>query len=79
MFGLGGDWSDTRRDFDRLPGRAEGLVREPVWELSRHSAGMSVGLITDAPDIHVRYELRNERLAMSHMPASGVSGLDLYG
>ena len=75
----GKGWSDTKRYYDRLPGRAEGLVREPVWDLSRHSAGMCAGFITDAPDIHVRYELLNERLAMSHMPASGVSGLDLYG
>jgi lysophospholipase L1-like esterase len=75
----GKGWSDTSRYFDRLPSKAEGLVREPVWNLSRHSAGMCARFVTDAPDIHVRYELRDERLAMSHMPASGVSGLDLYG
>ena len=74
----GKGWSDTKRYFDRLPGKAAGLVRQPVWELSRHSAGMCARFITDAPDIHVRYELLNERLAMSHMPATGVSGLDLY-
>jgi lysophospholipase L1-like esterase len=34
--------------------------------------------MTNAPDIHVRYELLNERLALPHMPATGVSGLDLY-
>jgi lysophospholipase L1-like esterase len=75
----GKGWSDTRRYFDRLPGKAEGVVREPVWNLSRHSAGMGVGFVTDAPEIHVRYRLLLERLAMSHMPATGVSGLDLYG
>jgi len=75
----GKGWSDTKRYFDRLPGKAEGVVREPVWDLSRHSAGMCARFITDAPDIHVRYALLNERLAMPHMPATGVSGLDLYG
>jgi lysophospholipase L1-like esterase len=40
---------------------------------------MCTRFITDAPAIHVRYELLNERLAMPHMPATGVSGLDLYG
>lgn len=75
----GRGWSDTRRYFDRLPGKAEGLVPEPVWDLSRHSAGMCARFVTDAPDIHVRYDLLKERLAMSHMPASGVSGVDLYG
>ena len=75
----GKGWSDTKRYFDRLPGKAEGVVREPVWDLSRHSAGMCARFVTDAPEIHVRYRLLSERLAMSHMPATGVSGLDLYG
>ena len=42
----GRGWSDTKRYFDRLPGKAEGVVREPVWELSRHSAGMTVRFVT---------------------------------
>ena len=75
----GKGWTDTKRYFDRLPGKAEGVVREPVWDLSRHSAGMCVHFVTDAPEIMVRYRLLHENLAMSHMPATGVSGLDLYG
>ena len=74
----GKGWQDTKRYFDRLPGKAEGIVRDPVWSLSRHSAGMTAHFITDATDIHVRYGLLSDRLAMSHMPATGVSGLDLY-
>lgn len=74
----GRGWDTTIRYYDRLPGRAEGLVREPVWNLSRHSAGMRVGFETDAADIHVRYKLLSDRLAMPHMPATGVSGVDLY-
>ncbi|MBT5874708.1 MAG: hypothetical protein HOH43_14925 [Candidatus Latescibacteria bacterium] len=74
----GKGWSDTERYYDRFPGRARGSVRDPVWDLSRHSAGMCVRFETDAESIHVRYKLLNERLAMAHMPASGVSGLDLY-
>ena len=75
----GKGWSDTARPFDRLPARAEGVVREPVWDLSRHSAGLLVRFETDAPAIHARYALTSDRLAMPHMPATGVSGLDLYG
>lgn len=71
-------WADTQRYFDRLPGRAEGVVRQPVWDLSRHSAGMCVRFRTDASAIHVRYSLLKADLAMPHMPATGVSGLDLY-
>lgn len=74
----GKGWADTERYFDRLPARANGVVREPVWELSRHSAGMTARFVTDAPDIHVRYSLRSDRLALSTMPATGVSGLDVY-
>jgi hypothetical protein len=74
----GKGWDDTVRYFDRLPGKAEGVVRQPVWDLSRHSSGMCVRFATDATTIRVRYSLLLERLAMSHMPATGVSGLDLY-
>lgn len=74
----GKGWSDTKRYFDRLPGRAEGVVRAPVWDLSRHSAGMVVRFSSDAPEIHVRYSLLSDRLALPIMPATGASGLDLY-
>lgn len=75
----GKGFSDTARFYDRLPARAEGVVRPPVWNLSRHSAGMLVRFKTDADAIRVRYTLLSSSLAMPHMPATGVSGLDLYG
>ena len=28
----GKGWTDTKRYFDRLPSKAEGMVREAVWE-----------------------------------------------
>jgi lysophospholipase L1-like esterase len=74
----GRGWTDVKRYYDRLPAKAEGTVREKVWELSRHSAGMSCRFTTDAPEIQVRYALLNSRLEMAHMPATGVSGVDLY-
>lgn len=74
----GKGWSDTARYYDRLPAKAEGRVRPPVWSLSRHSAGMLARFETDSPEIHARYELLSGNLAMPHMPATGVSGLDLY-
>jgi hypothetical protein len=39
---------------------------------------MAVRFVTDATAISVRWTVRKESLAMSHMPASGVSGVDLY-
>ena len=74
----GKGWADTARFFDRLPAKAKTLVRPPVWNLSRRSAGMLCRFETDAKSIYTRYELLFETLAMPHMPATGVSGLDLY-
>ena len=74
----GRGWQKTVRYYDRLPDRAEQSVRKSVWDLSRHSAGMQVQFHTDATEIHVRYRLLLPRLAMPHMPATGVSGVDLY-
>lgn len=74
----GRGWSENERYFDRLPAKAKDSVRSAVWNLSRHSAGMLVRFETDATTIHARYSLLNSGLAMPHMPATGVSGLDLY-
>ena len=74
----GQGWRDTKAPFDRFPARAEGKVRDDVWNLSRHSAGMHVRFITDARNIHARWAVTSSNLAMPHMAATGVSGLDLY-
>ncbi len=74
----GQGWSETKSDYDRLPAKAEGEVRDVVWDLSRHSSGIAVRFVTDATTIHARWSLTLDRLAMSHMPATGVSGVDLY-
>jgi lysophospholipase L1-like esterase len=74
----GKGFDDTDKYFDRLPGRAKGVVRDAVWGLSRHSAGMMVQFKTDATAIHADYAVTSSNLAMPHMPATGVSGLDLY-
>lgn len=74
----GKGWTDTKSFYDRLPARAEGLVTSSVWGLSHHSAGMCVRFTSDATTIAARWKLRNASLAMPHMPATGVSGVDLY-
>ncbi|MGE5192323.1 MAG: SGNH/GDSL hydrolase family protein [Deltaproteobacteria bacterium] len=74
----GKGWTDTKAFYDRLPGKAEGVVREPVWNLSRQSAGLCARFVTDANALTARWTLTSANLAMPHMPATGVSGLDLY-
>jgi len=78
-FGVEGrGFDDTEVFYDRLPARAKSLVRPAVWSLSRDSAGMAVRFVTDATTIKARWELKDAGLAMDHMAATGVSGLDLY-
>src|SRR4030095_15188454 len=74
----GQGWRETKSPYDRLPARAEDKVRAPVWRLSRNSAGIHVRFVTDAASIHARWALTSTNLAMTHMAATGVSGLDLY-
>ena len=74
----GRGWTETKHRYDRLPAKAESLVRRPVWDLAQHSAGFSVRFVTSATTISARWTLRSKRLEMPHMPATGVSGLDLY-
>lgn len=76
----GRGWGDQERKrwFDRLPAKAEKTVTPAVWGLSRDSAGMMVRFKTDAKAIYTRYDLAKANLALPAMPATGVSGLDLY-
>jgi lysophospholipase L1-like esterase len=74
----GRGFDDTENYYDRLPARAKSVVREQVWDLGRNCTGMSVHFVADTPSIYVRYELLGERMAMPHMAATGVSGVDLY-
>ncbi len=76
--GQGWQEADLAAPFDRFPKKAEGSVPGSVWNLSRHSAGIAVRFVADAPAIHLRWTLTSATLAMKHMPATGVSGLDLY-
>jgi GDSL-like Lipase/Acylhydrolase family/N-terminus of Esterase_SGNH_hydro-type len=74
----GQGWSDTKGPYDRLPARAEGKVRKPVWDLSRNSAGLCVRFVTDATTIHARWALTGSWLYLPNITAIAKSGLDLY-
>ncbi|MBA2115184.1 SGNH/GDSL hydrolase family protein [Bremerella alba] len=69
---------ERSRWFDRLPASAEGKVTSAVWSLSRDSAGMMARFKTDATELWIDYKLKDGGIAMPHMPATGVSGVDLY-
>lgn len=75
--GRGWPADEMERFYARLPAKAKGVVRKPVWSLSQHSAGMLTRFETNATKIQTRYSLTGG-LALPHMPATGVSGIDLY-
>lgn len=64
--------------YERLPKRAEGKVRGPVWSLAQHSAGVAITFYSSSPRIEVRYETTDKNYAMPHMPSTGKSGVDMY-
>ena len=74
----GRGWTDTEAPFDRLPARAKADVPASVWNLGKQSAGLCIRFRTAAPAVSVRWELTSDNLAMPHMPATGVSGVDVY-
>ncbi len=71
-------WAESVESYyDRLPQQAKQKVRKPVWSLSKHAAGLVIRFRSDANQIKVRYGLGGS-FQMPHMPATGVSGVDLY-
>ena len=71
----GKGWENTEDYYDRLPARAKDVVREPVWALSKNSAGLCVRFLTDAVEIRAAWDGGH---GLPHMAATGASGVDLY-
>lgn len=74
----GKGWTNTSSFYHRLPAKAEGVAPGAVYDLSKQTAGLLVRFISDAPAISARWSLTSTNLALPHMAATGVSGLDLY-
>jgi hypothetical protein len=72
----GRGWPQAEAPFVRLPARVETEVTEAVWRHSRCSTGLALRFASNSPRLFVRWSGGG---AMKHMPATGVSGLDLYG
>lgn len=75
----GKGWRETESPYVRFTAKAKEHVSASVWNLSQHSAGICVRFQSDAPTVWARWSLTSAELAMPHMPATGVSGVDLYG
>lgn len=75
---FGKAWPTPDSPFDRLPAKFQPKVRNPVWQLSQHSAGIHIGFHTDASAIAARWTLKFESSLAEQMPATSIAGLDLY-
>ncbi len=67
----------TSNPFQRFPDSMKDLVRKRVWDLSENPAGVYVDFETNSDEVIVKYEV-NGPIEFPHMPATGVSGIDLY-
>jgi len=74
----GKGWAETSHPYDRLPDSAQAKVTPSVWGLSKNSAGVCLRFETNSPTVSVRWSVTSSTLGMPHMPATGVSGIDLY-
>lgn len=74
---LGTAAPDASQIYTRLPDSLQGHVRDELWDLGRHSAGIAVRFRTSSPEIHARWHNRI-KFNMNHMTPTGIRGLDLY-
>ena len=73
----GSGWESLAGRFVRLEDSAEGLVRKPVWDLSRNCAGLSLVFRSNTRRLELSFDVFGWK-GMNHMPATGVSGVDLF-
>lgn len=64
-------------DYSRLPSEIKDSVRTAVWDLSQQSAGLYLDFKTNSSDIIIEFTVTGT-VQLPHMPATGVSGVDLY-
>ncbi|MBO7654913.1 MAG: nucleoside hydrolase [Kiritimatiellae bacterium] len=73
-------YTDVKRFYDRLPASVETnkTINGGVWGQCHHTTGESFRFTTDAPWMRIQWSLIGAGLSMNHMPATGMSGIDVY-
>ena len=64
--------------YDRLPSTVTAKVNGGVRGMKHHTAGMQCRFKTNSDKLYFKWVPYNSRLAMDHMPSTGVSGIDVY-
>ena len=67
----------TSATYERFPASFEGVVRDALWGLAHHSAGISVRFRSNSTSVRLRWESFGLH-TMNHMTDTGTRGLDLY-
>ena len=71
-------FNDTEHYYDRLPSNVTANVNSGVRTMKHHTSGMLFRFSTDSAKLVFKWVPYNARLSMDHMPATGVSGIDVY-
>ena len=71
-------FNDVEHYYDRLPAGVTTNVNGGVRGMKCHSAGMQFRFRTGSKKLIFRWRPTAARLSLAHMPATGVSGIDVY-
>ncbi len=71
-------FDDVEHYFDRLPANVSTNVNAGVRNMKHHTAGMQFRFYTNSKKLRFKWTPYSSRLAMGHMPSTGVSGIDIY-
>lgn len=64
--------------YQRFPDTIKGLLRKPVWDLSKNPTGFAVYFETNAKQISAKWKTGSS-VVFQHVAGTLVKGLDLYG
>lgn len=71
-------FADVEHHYDRLPRTVTTNVNEGVRNMKHHTAGLQFRFRTDSKSLVCKWTPFFGMLSMDHMPATGVSGIDIY-
>ena len=71
-------FDDVEHYYDRLPANVTTNVNAGVRGMKHNTSGMLFRFSTDSGKLNFKWVPYNGCLAMDHMPASGMSGIDVY-
>jgi len=71
-------FKDVDDFYDRLPKNVTTNVNGGVRSMKHNTSGLQFRFRTDSKNLHFRWTAYTSMLSMYHMPATGVSGIDVY-